>query len=143
MANPIVSLLGSIFKPVSELVDSLHTSGEEKLAAKAALMEIERKAVENVLDYEKTLATEQGQTVRAEATGHSWMQRNWRPLIMLMFGYIIFHNYVLAPVFSAPKADVPQDMWELIKIGLGGYVIGRSAEKIVPAAVTAFKSSEK
>jgi hypothetical protein len=71
------------------------------------------------------------------------MQRNWRPLVMLMFAYIIFHNYVLAPVFSVPKAEVPSDLWELIKIGLGGYVIGRSAEKIIPATAQALKAKEQ
>ena len=25
--------------------------------------------------------------------------------------------------------DIPPDMWDLLKIGLGGYVVGRSAEK--------------
>jgi len=35
------------------------------------------------------------------------------------------------PIFSLPAAVIPPDMWQLLKIGVGGYVLGRSGEKIV------------
>lgn len=65
----------------------------------------------------------------AEAQGDSWLQRNWRPLLMVMFGVIIANNYIVVPIFSTPAADIPPDMWDLLKLGVGGYVVGRSAEK--------------
>lgn len=70
----------------------------------------------------------------AEAQGESWLQRNWRPLIMSMFGFIIANNYILNPYISAMFGvdivlEIPPDMWELLKIGIGGYIVGRSAEK--------------
>lgn len=67
--------------------------------------------------------------IAAEAAGESWLQRNWRPLLMLLFGIIIANNYLLAPLFGTPQALIPPDMWALLKLGLGGYVVGRSAEK--------------
>jgi hypothetical protein len=33
-------------------------------------------------------------------------------------------------------------LWSIVELGLGGYVIGRSAEKIVPAAAAALKGSK-
>lgn len=51
---------------------------------------------------------------------------------MLVFTYIILHTYVLAPMFSIPAVVIPPDMWELLKIGMGGYVFGRTVEKITP-----------
>jgi hypothetical protein len=39
--------------------------------------------------------------------------------------------------------QIPADMWDLLKIGIGGYTIGRSAEKIIPAAIDAFKKKEQ
>ncbi len=77
----------------------------------------------------------QAKVIIAEATGKSWMQRNWRPMIMLMFGFIIFNNFILFPYVSlfteqAIELQVPSDLWALMKIGLGGYVLGRSGEKI-------------
>jgi len=59
---------------------------------------------------------------------------NWRPITMLVFVFIIFNNYILFPYIdlfggTAMKLDVPTQMWELLKIGLGGYIVGRSAEQ--------------
>jgi len=65
----------------------------------------------------------------AEAQGESWLQRNWRPLLMVMFGVIIANNYILVPIFNTPAADIPPDMWDLLKLGVGGYVVGRTVEK--------------
>ena len=65
----------------------------------------------------------------AEAQGDSWLQRNWRPLLMVLFGIIIANNYILVPIFGTPAADIPPDMWDLLKLGVGGYVVGRTVEK--------------
>lgn len=71
----------------------------------------------------------------AEANSDSWLTANWRPLIMAMFGLIVANNYLLYPYISlfwdaAPLLELPPDLWALLKIGLGGYVVGRSAEKV-------------
>lgn len=65
----------------------------------------------------------------AEAQGESWLQRNWRPLLMVLFGIIVANNYVVVPIFGTPAAEIPPDMWDLLKLGVGGYVVGRTAEK--------------
>ena len=70
----------------------------------------------------------------AEAKSESWIARNWRPITMLVFVFIIFNNFVLVPYgtafgFPMPSVMLPPDMFALLKIGLGGYVVGRSAEK--------------
>ncbi len=63
----------------------------------------------------------------------SGLQRNWRPILMMAFGAIVTYRYFLAPVFAwpIPNPDIPEQFWNLLEIGLGGYVIGRSAEKII------------
>ena len=68
--------------------------------------------------------------IQAEANSKHFITAAWRP--------IIANNYLLYPYLSlfwnqAPVLDIPPDMWGLLKIGLGGYVVGRSAEKIVSA----------
>ena len=50
-------------------------------------------------------------------------------MLMCLFGLIIANNYLIAPLLGTPMADIPPDMWELLKLGFGGYVIGRSVEK--------------
>ena len=32
---------------------------------------------------------------------------------------------------AAPKLAIPPDMWDLLKIGIGGYTVGRTVEKSV------------
>lgn len=50
-------------------------------------------------------------------------------MLMCLFGLIIASNYLIVPLLGTPMADIPPDMWELLKLGVGGYVIGRSVEK--------------
>lgn len=52
--------------------------------------------------------------------------------------FIVANNYLIAPDAQAlfdrsVSLPTPPDLWALIKIGLGGYVMGRSAEKCVAA----------
>ena len=76
--------------------------------------------------------------IQAEANSKHFITAAWRPITMLTFVAIIANNYLLYPYLSlfwnqAPVLDIPPDMWGLLKIGLGGYVVGRSAEKIASA----------
>ncbi|KKK96897.1 hypothetical protein LCGC14_2658170 [marine sediment metagenome] len=80
----------------------------------------------------------QASVVIAELQSGAWLAQNWRPITMLTFVFIIANNYILYPYLSlfwnvAPKLEIPPDMWGLLKIGLGGYVVGRSGEKIAKA----------
>jgi hypothetical protein len=82
------------------------------------------------VDYEGRLLENQSQIVQSESKGESWLQRNWRPMLMMVCMYIIFSNYVLVPYFHIPPVVLDQNIWDLLKIGVGGYVAGRSLEKI-------------
>lgn len=82
---------------------------------------------------EKTTA-KRASIIIAEAQGASWLQRNWRPGIMALFGVIIFNNYILNPWISAMfdvevVMEIPEQMWGLLKLGIGGYIVGRSVEQ--------------
>lgn len=72
----------------------------------------------------------------AEAKSEHWLTSTWRPITMLTFVFIIANNYIIAPYvgailsFTMPTLELTQEMWELIKIGLGGYVLSRGAEKV-------------
>lgn len=91
--------------------------------------ELQAALLENAAELERTAAA----VIMAEAQGESWLQRNWRPLLMVLFGVIVANNFLLVPLFGTPTAEIPPDMWDLLKLGVGGYVVGRSAEKGVRA----------
>jgi len=44
---------------------------------------------------------------------------------------LTFLVLVVLDAFAVLPNPIAEDMWDLLKIGLGGYVVGRSAEKIV------------
>ena len=74
----------------------------------------------------------QAQILVAEMNSGSWIGRNWRPLLMMVFcGIIIsfWFGYV-PPHLNAPMSPMMMEIFELIKIGMGGYIGGRSIEKI-------------
>lgn len=123
----ILSFLSSIFKPAAELVDDLVTSEEERLHLKKELMKIENELTKKIIEYESQLLESQASIVKAESTGHSWLQRNWRPITMLTFLILVVFNS-----FGVLKNPLADEAWLLLQIGLGGYVVGRSAEKIIP-----------
>jgi hypothetical protein len=72
-----------------------------------------------------------GSIIKAEAEGESWLQRNWRPITMLAFVGLIVARWL---GFAAPGMSEAEVLaaWSLMEIGLGGYVIARSAEKALP-----------
>jgi len=80
----------------------------------------------------------QADIIIQEAKSSHWLVSNWRPCIMLLFGIIIANNYIIYPYLSlfmddAPMLEIPPDMWGLLKLGLSGYIVGRSGEKMVTA----------
>lgn len=125
----VLDLIGGLVKPVGDVIDSLHTSEEEKMEAKRKIMEVEAALTRKFTEYETALTRARNEIIVAEAKSQSWLARNWRPLLMLVFTYIIAHNYVLSPVFGINYVVIPDEMWSLLKIGVGGYIVGRSAEK--------------
>lgn len=121
----ILSFIGGIFEPAVKLVDDLHTSDEEKLQMQREIKKVENELLARVIDYEGQLLESQSKIITAEATGQSWLQRNWRPITMLTFLVLVVIDSL--GWLPNPLAD---EAWLLLQIGLGGYVAGRSAEKI-------------
>lgn len=96
--------------------------------------EFAAKATQQMMELDSKLVSYQRDIIVAEAKSESYIARNWRPIMMLAFVGIIVNNYMLIPylqVLGVPFAPmpVPEDMWTLLHIGVGGYVVGRSAEK--------------
>lgn len=123
----IGQLTGPIDKVIGRFVGDESQREQMAGAMKLALLE-------NSAGMEKAAAS----IVLAEAQGESWMQRNWRPLTMLVIIAIIANNYLLFPymmAFGLPGVmlDLHPRLWDLMTLGMGGYVAGRSGEKIAKA----------
>jgi hypothetical protein len=54
---------------------------------------------------------------------------------MYVLIFVLVFNYIFAPIIKmftdlVIGFDLPGDVWTLLQIGLGGYVVGRSGESI-------------
>lgn len=128
------SFIGQIFEPAAKLIDAVHTSTEEKLQLKNTLITIQNEMHSKVLEYETQLLKSKTDIITAEAKSEHWITSAWRPITALVLVFMVFNNYILYPYLSmfidnAPKVDLPDDLWDLIKICLGGYIASRGAEK--------------
>jgi hypothetical protein len=113
---------GTLVKDLLGGLDKLFTSKEEKIKAENVIKQI---LIEKQLELQKM----QTEIIVTEAKGN-WLQRSWRPILMLAFGFIVIYVKFIAPVFNLTIPELEIEFWELLKIGIGGYVVGRSAEKI-------------
>lgn len=70
--------------------------------------------------------------ILAEAKGESWLQRNWRPLLMLWFAGLVGAHWLGFTPPNLPESVI-NSLLDIVQVGIGGYVLGRSGEKIVKA----------
>ena len=74
--------------------------------------------------------------VVTEAQSEHWLTACWRPIVMLTFTALIVARWL---GYSAPGITEAEALrlWSIVEIGLGGYVIGRSVEKVAPQVAEA------
>ncbi len=130
--------IGAILPLVGKVIDRIFPDESTKAEAKLRLLEITQNG-----ELEQLAASKD--VVVAEIQGESAAQRNWRPHLMyLIMGLMVFNGVVVPlveaiwqiklPILEAWEA-IPSDMWTLLQIGLGGYIVGRSGEKIAGSLV--------
>ena len=125
----ILEFFGSnVIGDIGKVIDNLFTSEEERINAKNKILQVLK---------EKELELQKMQTdiIIAEAKGN-WMQRSWRPLLMLAFGFIVIYVKFIGPLFNLPIPELEIEFWDLLKIGIGGYVVGRTGEKMMTTYVS-------
>ena len=113
---------GGLVTEVGKVIDNLFTSDEERLNAKNEVFKV-------LQEQQLKLQQLQTEIILAEANGN-WLQRSWRPILMLSFGFIVIYVKFIAPLFSLPIPPLEDEFWDLLQLGIGGYVVGRSVEKV-------------
>lgn len=113
--NPITSVADA----VSGLVERLTLPAREKKQLEADVLRLLLKREKEVLRVRAALLQEEGKG--------NWLQRSWRPLVMLTFAAVI----LIGTFTNISILSDTSRFWDLLEIGLGGYVVGRSGEKIL------------
>lgn len=113
-----------LVKGVGDVIDNLHTSKEEKLAA-------ELKVKELVSNYETQMEKEITSRWEADMKSDSWLSKNVRPLVLI---FLVVTTVLLIFIDAGVINFVVEAKWtDLLQLVLitviGAYFGGRSLEK--------------
>lgn len=124
-ADPITAALDIGGK----LINRLWPDPAQRSQAQIALLEMAQKGDLAQLSAQASIVT-------AEAASESWLASSWRPITMLTFTALIVARWLGWSAPGITEAEVLK-LWDIVQLGLGGYVVGRSVEKIVPSIAEA------
>lgn len=110
---------------VGNVVDTLSVSDSEKSEAKARITSIVQSSLVNV-------ARTQAEVLQAEMKGNV-LQKSWRPLVMLTFTLLLVIRWTGLSSHEI-SIELELQLMELLKFGMGGYIVGRSVEKVADTA---------
>ena len=127
----IQALIPALAPILGKILDKAIPDKDAREKAQAA-------ALSQLLEHQHEIEQVAGQIVRTEAASSHWLAANWRPLTMLTFTGLIVARWF---GFAAPELSEAEylALWDIVEIGLGGYIVGRSAEKIMPTVAQAMK----
>jgi hypothetical protein len=114
-----------LVKSVGGVIDNLHTSKEEKLAA-------ELKVKELIAKYETDMEKEISTRWEADMNSDSWLAKNIRPLVL---AFLVLCTVLMIFIDAGTIKFVVDDEWKsLLQLVLitviGAYFGGRSLEKV-------------
>ncbi len=127
----IAALLPALFPILGDAIKRIFPDPEQAAKAQMDLqMEVMRRSAE--------LEAAASSIVRAEAQSEHWLTASWRPILMLTFGALIVARWLGYAAPGLSEVEVSK-LWSIVELGIGGYVIGRSAEKILPSLADAVR----
>lgn len=134
----MIPILSTIIDAVGGVVSS--TVGrfvEDKDKAHALEVQLTSQLTSTVAELLSKELEAQRDVVVAEAQGESWLQRNWRPITMMALVGMVCVYWM---GFTSRELDEPVilSILDIVQIGLGGYIGGRTAEKLADKGVEIF-----
>jgi hypothetical protein len=128
-----VSVLTKIFsggaadlvKSVGGVIDNLHTSKEEKLAAELKIKQL-------ISDYEVEMEKNITSRWEADLKSDSWLSKNVRPMVLIfLIVCTMLLIFIDAGALEFNVKDSYVDLLQLVLITvIGAYFGGRSLEKV-------------
>ena len=114
-----------LIKSVGGVIDNLHTSKEEKLAA-------ELKIKDMIMSYEAEMQKQVTERWKMDMNSDSWLSKNIRPLVLV---FLVVSTVLLIFIDAGTINFKVQDKWtDLLQLVLitviGAYFGGRSLEKV-------------
>jgi hypothetical protein len=128
MLNLLIPALAPI---LGKVVGNLFPDPEQKAKA-------EQEVLVQLMQHQQQIETAAASIIQAEAASSHWLAANWRPITMLVFLGLIVARWFGWAAPNLAEAEYIK-LWSIVEFGLGGYVVGRSVEKIAPGIADALK----
>jgi hypothetical protein len=114
-----------LVKGVGGIIDNLHTSKDEKLAAELKIKQL-------IGDYEVDMQKQVTERWKMDMQSDSWLSKNIRPLVLV---FLVVSTVLLIFIDAGAISFVVEDKWtDLLQLVLitviGAYFGGRSLEKV-------------
>jgi ribosomal protein L18 len=128
MLPALIPILAPI---LGKVVGNLFPDPEQQAKAQQELMV-------QLMQHQQQIETAAASIIQSEAASKHWLAANWRPITMLTFLALIVARWF---GWAAPNLDAEEyiKLWSIVEFGLGGYVVGRSVEKIAPGIADALR----
>ena len=132
MIAALLPVLGPI---VGDVIKRVLPEDKDKRA------DIEREINMALLGNSAAIEQAAASVILAESKSEHWITATWRPILMLTITAIVGWNFLITPLIELAvllstndqvplSIPLPEQLWNLLMIGVGGYVVGRSGEKI-------------
>lgn len=136
MINEILGFVSGTISPVTNLIDNISTTKEEKMTLKAEIMKIQNSITEKYIEMETKINDAKGKIMVAELQQQDKYTKRARPTIVYAGLAILFINHVLLPWWSyfsgniPPSINLPSEFWLAWGGVCGVYAFSRGKEKI-------------
>ena len=127
----IQALIPTLAPILGKVVGNLFPDPEQKAKAEAEMMKA-------LLAHQAEIEGAAAKIIQTEAASSHWLAANWRPLTMLVFVCLIVARWFGWAAPNLSEAEYVK-LWSIVEFGLGGYVVGRSVEKIAPSITEAMR----
>lgn len=124
-------LIPALAPILGKIVGNLFPDPEQKAKA-------EQEVLVQLMQHQQQIETAAAGIIQAEAASQHWLAANWRPITMLTFLGLIVARWFGWAAPNLAEAEYIK-LWSIVELGLGGYVIGRSVEKIAPGITDALR----
>lgn len=115
-------VIGKVVDKVSDIID-------QKVEDKDLANQIKAELSQRAMSMDMAELEAQKSIIVAEAESGNVLTSSWRPITMLcLVGCVMAHWLGFTPP-NLPNEQVLA-LLDIVQVGLGGYVIGRSAEKV-------------
>ena len=125
LTNILSSGASELVKGVGGIIDDLHTSKEEKLAAELKIKEL-------ISNYEIEMEKQITSRWEADMKSDSWLAKNIRPLVL---AFLVVSTVLMIFIDAGTIKFIVEPKWtDLLQLVLitviGAYFGGRSLEKV-------------